>query len=383
MNGVCAGDVDAMLQATGSAERGLPGILYADDGVFRREVETLLSAEWMPVARADEIPDAGDYLTVELLGEPLVLIRGDDGAVRCFSNICRHRGALVARDAGNTRRLVCPYHAWSYDRTTGALISAPRMKHRVAPSQCDLPRIATETWLGFVYVNLDGAAPPLAPRLTALEARLAPYRTAEMRHVFTGAKVWAANWKAVVENFLEAYHLSVVHSETLHPITPTALARKFEGGAQFTGYCSNYREDAGDRGKGAPELSEAERRRSTLFGVFPGHLVSQAASLLVSFALMPEAPDRTVVRWTLSVFGDDLCEAEIEDRIRLWTAVNEEDRAMLERTQRGYTSRFAQAGPLADADGEGTIADFNRYLRTRILGRAASPAPDPIRSAPR
>ncbi|MEM6679223.1 MAG: aromatic ring-hydroxylating dioxygenase subunit alpha [Pseudomonadota bacterium] len=367
MSRLPARDVDGMLREMGDAERGLPGVLYANDAVFRCEAETLLATEWMPIGRADEIPDPGDYLTAELLGEPLVIVRGDDGVVRCFSNICRHRGALIASGSGNAKRLVCPYHAWSYDRTSGALVSAPRMKDRIAPSQCDLPAVATEVWQGFIYVNLDGTAAPLAPRLSALSARLAPYRTSEMRQVFTGEKVWAANWKAVVENFLEAYHLSVVHPSTLHPITPTALARKFDGGAQFTGYCSNYREDAGNRGTGAPELSEAERRRSTLFGVFPGHLVSQAASLLVSFALFPEAANRTVVRWTISVYGDDLSEAEIEERVLLWTTVNEEDRRMLERTQLGYGSRFAQSGPLADADGEGTIADFNRYLRAKLL----------------
>ena len=357
----------------GSADGGdhsLPPVLYSDAHVFRREVDRVLSAEWMPVARCDEMPNPGDFLTLELLGDPLVVMRGDDGRIRCFSNVCRHRGALVASGCGNAKRLVCPYHAWSYDRTSGALVSAPRMKDRVDAADCGLPHVATEIWQGFVYVNLDGSAPPLAPRLAALEARIAPYRTAEMRHVFTGSKVWAANWKAVVENFLEAYHLSVVHNKTLHPITPTALARKFDGALQFTGYYSNYPVDAGDRGKGADGLSDAERRRSTLFGVFPGHLVSQAASLLVSFALLPEAVDRTVVRWTVSVYGDDLTDAEIEDRIRLWTEVNEEDSAMLERSQRGYGSRFARSGPLAGEDGEGTIVDFNAYLR-RMLGDLA------------
>ncbi|MEM9737357.1 MAG: SRPBCC family protein, partial [Pseudomonadota bacterium] len=121
------------------------------------------------------------------------------------------------------------------------------------------------------------------------------------------------------------------------------------------------------RGQGAPGLSDAERRRSTLFGMFPGHLASQAASLLVSFALLPEASDRTQVRWTISVYGDDLSDDEIAERVRLWSEVNDEDREMLERMQRGYGSRFAQSGPLADADGEGTIADFNRYLRAKML----------------
>lgn len=353
-----------------SVEHGLPGALYADADYFARETALLLSSEWLAVARADELGAAGDYLTVELLGEPILIVRGDDGEIRAFSNLCRHRGAPVASGAGNAKRFVCPYHAWSYDRSSGALISAPRMADRIDKARCGLPRIATEIWAGFIYVNIDGAAPPLQPRLAALEERLARYDTGSMRHVFTGEKLWAANWKAVVENFLEAYHLSVVHGATLHPITPTALAKKFDGAAAFTGYCSNYPNSAPDRGRGAPELTEAERRRSTLFGVFPCHLVSQAASLLVSFALFPEAADRTRVRWTISAYGDDLTDAEIEERVHLWTEVNDEDRLMLERTQRGFASRFATAGPLAGADGEGTIVDFHRYLASKPPGSA-------------
>lgn len=375
MSRLSEGDI-AELLAQSDGGQSLPPILYADPGVFQHEVDALLAREWLPIARADEVGEAGDFLTVEVLGEPIVLVRGDDGQLRAFSNVCRHRGAPVASGQGNLRRFVCPYHAWSYDRTTGALLSAPRMRDRAHSPACDLPQIATETWLGFVYVNLNAAAPPLAPRLKELEDRIQRYSTAQMRHVFTGEKVWAANWKSVTENFLEAYHLSVVHSATLHPITPTALARKFGGGAQFTGYCSNYPKSAPDRGHGAPDLTEAERRRSTLFGVFPCHLVSQSASLLVSFALFPQAPDRTHVRWTMSVYGDDLTEDDIAERVTLWSDVNDEDREMLEQTQRGYGSRFARSGPLAGADGEGTIADFNGYLRARLISGAnrANPA---------
>lgn len=351
-------------------ETGLDGPFYTDPSLYLAETVRVLRADWLYLCRADELPEPGDYLTLEVLDEPLVVVRGDDGAVRVLSNVCRHRGSPVALGAGNAKRFVCPYHAWSYARD-GALVSAPRMaRDRVEKKSCGLPEHRSETWMGFVYVNLDGAAEPLSPRLAPLASRLAPYETETMRHVHTAEELWRTNWKTLVENFMEAYHLSVVHTKTLHDVTPTGLSKKFEGGPVFSGYLANYPDSAPARGAGAPGLSAEERRRSTLFSVFPCHVASQSASLLASYALLPEGPDQVRVRWSLSVRADDLSEAEIAERVALWTEVNREDRDKLERTQRGFRSRFAQAGPLAPDDFEGVIADFHRYL----AGFLAEPA---------
>lgn len=351
-----------------TARAGLAGRAYAARDVFEAETADVLRRGWLCIGRTDEIAAPGDYLTLDLCGEPLLTVRGDDGVARVFANLCRHRSSPVAEGSGHARRFVCPYHAWSYGRD-GALLSAPRMPREAIADLC-LPRHRAEEWRGFLYVNLDGAAPALAPRLDALAGRVDPYAPGDFRTFHTGEKVWAANWKAVVENFLEAYHLSVVHTKTLHDYTPTALARKFDGGGAFTGYCANYPDRAAPRGRGAPGLSEAERRRSTLFCVYPCHLVSQAASLQASFCLIPEGPGRTRVRWSLASYGDEMDEGTRAQRIALWSAVNEEDRARLEATQRGIASRFADAGPLAPEHLEGVIADFHDFLYAGQENRA-------------
>lgn len=338
----------------------LSGKSYCCKDIFRSDIDNKLSAGWMCLGRADEIPNAGDFFTLQLFDEPLLIVRGQDEKIRVLANSCRHRASPVAEGSGNSKRFVCPYHAWSYS-LDGALRSAPRMPKKLTKDLC-LPEYRSEIWRGFLYVNISGTAAPLAPGLQALDERLAPYETETFQTFHVGEKVWHANWRALVENFVEAYHLSVVHSQTLHGYTPTRLARKFAGSAAFTGYCANYAEDAADRGHGAPNLSAEERRRSTLFSVFPCHLVSQAASLIASFCLIPEAPGRTRVRWSLSSYGDDLSEELKAVRIELWRQVNEEDRARMEATQRGIASKFAGAGPLADDDFEGTIADFHCYL---------------------
>ncbi|MBY6262732.1 aromatic ring-hydroxylating dioxygenase subunit alpha [Azospirillum sp. 412522] len=348
------------------AARCLPGRFYTDPDYFRYEVETFLSKEWHCLGRADEIPNPGDYFTTRLFDEPLLVVRGEDGAVRVLSNVCRHRGMPLAETSGSARRFVCSYHAWSYDRA-GRLINAPRMRDKgVTAETCRLPSFPSEIWNGFIYANLDPDARPLTPRLGQLAALLGNYDTAGMRIVRSFEEEWRTNWKCLVENFMEAYHLSVVHPQTLHPYTPTGLSRKSMSDDAFTSYCANYPDTAASRGVGAPALSDEERRRSTLFCVFPAQVASQAATLLVSLSIQPLAVDRIKLRWTMSTYGDELSRDDLESRISLWHEVNREDREKLERMQRALSSRHALSGPLAPGDYEGTIWDFQRYLGRQI-----------------
>lgn len=350
----------------------LPGAFYTNPEYFAHEVDSILSSEWHCLGRVDEIPNPGDYFTFQILDEPLLVVRGDDGAIRVLSNLCRHRGMLLAEGAGTVRNFVCSYHAWSYARD-GALLNAPRMENKgVKAGSCRLPEFRSETWNGFIYANLDEEAAPLAPRLTGLESLIGAYRPTEMRTVRSFDEVWHTNWKCLIENFMEAYHLSVVHPQTLRPYTPTGLSRKSLSDDNFTAYCANYPARARSRGIGAPGLSEDERRRSTLFNLFPTQIASQSATLLVSFSVMPLAVDRIRVRWTLSTYGDELSPAELEERIALWIEVNREDREKLERLQTALRSRHAPSGPLAPRDFEGTIWDFYRYLGRRL------PVPEPV-----
>jgi len=352
----------------------LPGRFYTDPDYFRHEVDTFLSKEWHCLGRADEIPNPGDYFVTQLFDEPLLLVRGDDGEVRVMSNLCRHRGMPLVEGTGSTRRFVCSYHAWTYGRG-GELMNAPRMRDKgVTAENCSLPIFRSEVWNGFIYANLDNDALPLSPRLAQLDHLLANYRSSEMRFVRSFEEDWHTNWKCLVENFMEAYHLSVVHPETLHPYTPTGLSRKSMSDDSFTSYCANYPETATSRGQGAPGLTDEERRRSTLFNLFPTQIASQAATLLVSFSIMPLAVDKIRVRWTMSTYGDELTQDELEDRIALWLEVNREDREKLERMQKALSSRYAPSGQLAPRDYEGTIWDFYRYL-----GRQTQPAQQPLR----
>lgn len=349
-----------------SEARCLPGKFYTCPDFFQFEVETFLKKEWHCVGRVDEVPAPGDFFTTHLFNEPLLICRGDDGEIRALSNLCRHRGMPLAEGRGSTRRFVCSYHAWSYGRD-GKLSNAPRMQDKgVNAEKCSLPSFRSEVWNGFIYVNLDDDAAPLSSRLENLEALLGNYGTQDMRIVHTQEEIWNTNWKCLVENFMEAYHLSVVHPGTLHPYTPTSLSRKSMSDDSFTSYCANYPDHAESRGVGAPELTEEERTRSTLFCLFPTQIASQAATLLVSLSIQPLAVDKILVRWTMSTYSDELTSEELEARLALWNEVNREDREKLERMQRGLSSRHAPSGPLSPRDFEGTIWDFYRYLSRSI-----------------
>lgn len=346
----------------GAAAQTLPGWCYTSEGRFREERETVLEQGWHCLGRSDELSDPGDYLTAHVLDEPLIAVRGQDGKVRVLSNICRHRAMPLAQGQGNIKRFLCPYHAWSY-RLDGTLLRAPHMDNAgFDPKSCRLPEFPVFEWNGFIYVSLGAEAKPLEPQLRGLDELIRAYEPETYEIVHSEEEVWRCNWKCLVENFMEGYHLSVVHPATLRGYTPTELARKSVSGSAFTSYIAHYPDSIPPRGTGAPGLSPAQRHASHLFAVFPAQVVSISANLLVSLMLRPLDADSVAVRWTMSVHPGDRDADLIRQRIALWQEVNREDREKLELLQKGLRSRHATAGPLAGPDFEGTIRDFHRYL---------------------
>ncbi|MEP4196769.1 MAG: aromatic ring-hydroxylating dioxygenase subunit alpha [Aliishimia sp.] len=338
----------------------MPGAFYTSQKQFNREAATVLRRGWHCLGRADEIPNTGDFFTTQLLNEPLIVVRQADTEIAVLANVCRHRGMPLAEGSGNTKRFVCSYHAWAYD-LNGGLMRAARMKNAGFDAKnCGLHRHNMQVWRGFIYVNLDGAAAPFAH--PTLDGLLVNYESESFRVAHMAEEIWNTNWKCLVENFMEGYHLSVVHPETLHGYTPTGLARKLASGDGFTSYAANYPKSIPLQGLGAPNLTQDERLRSTLFALFPTQVASQAASLLVSLSIFPLNAGQIRVKWTLSTYADDLDADTIAERIALWDKVNQEDREKLERMQIALGSEHAQSGPLAEDDYEGTIRDFQLWL---------------------
>ena len=216
-------DDEAMARVRQPLEKAwtLPPDAYTDPDCFAAEARTVFKRDWVCVARVDQLPNAGDYICADLVDQPIVITRDQDGALHALSRVCLHRAMPLAEGAGNTRRLVCPYHNWVYE-LDGQLRTAPMMDGAVGfdVTQCQLRRLRLETWQGFIFVNRDEKAAPLAPRLSGLEALVAGHGFATMRVVHTLEYDSPWNWKILVENFMEAYHHIGTHRDSLQPTYP-------------------------------------------------------------------------------------------------------------------------------------------------------------------
>lgn len=346
---------------------GMPAGFYTSPEFLALEVDELFRKEWVCIGRVEEAAAPGDYWTADLLGEPLLVVRGEDGGVRVYSNVCRHRGTPVASGRGNTRHFQCPYHAWTYD-LRGRLLRAPFIEGRedFDRAGCALPEVATEVWLGFLFVNLDGQAPPLAPRLEGLLPIVRNYHLEEMVLGHCETESWNTNWKCLTENFMEGYHLSTVHYETLHPITPTRLCEHFPAGEGYLGYYSRFPAGLPPRGRYHPDLTDAERNRSVMFAILPGLVAGTAGHKGSFICLQPESADRVRGKRGIIFSDPDAGDGERRAVVDLFERTMAEDKAQLLNHRRGLASRSFRPGPLGPPDVEGTVWDFYRYMARRL-----------------
>ena len=204
--------------------RLLPPELYTSPEFFAFEKRAIFLKEWLCVGRANQIPDPGDYLTIEIAGEPLIAARDQDGEINVFSAVCQHRGMVVAEDEGNCSRFTCPYHHWVYG-LDGSLLGAPAMERAVGFDKAEfgLPPLKVELWQGFIFANFDHDASPLGPTLTKIDVILERYDL-ENTTTLQGKRLtnlpW--NWKVMHENFNDPYHASRLHGP-LQTFAPSHL----------------------------------------------------------------------------------------------------------------------------------------------------------------
>jgi len=347
--------------------RAMPAAFYTDPAVLAVEERELFRREWVCIGRAEELSQPGDWMTLRLGGEPVIVSRGDDGHLRAFSNVCRHRGAVLAEGKGNARFLSCPYHAWTYDMQ-GRLIGTPGLPKRddFDRANCRLPEFACRTWLGFVFVSLAAEPPPLAPRLAALEERVRNYHLEETTLRYVAEEVWDTNWKCFVENYMEGYHLSPLHRETLHPVNPTRLCRHFPPGEGYFGYNAGFDASLPRPQKGHRDLSDEEARTCVMFAVPPGLVVGCSSDYSSFVCVQPEGVGRVRARMGLIFFGQDWPQDRVDWAVELFRRTMDEDKAVLRRVTEGLNSAYYEPGPLAPADREGTVWDFYDYLHRRL-----------------
>lgn len=356
----------------GDEARAMPAEFYTSTDFLSLEKENVLRREWMCIGHVGEVSNTGDFYTTELLDEQLLVTRDTNDIVRVLSNVCRHRGNQVAEGSGNSQRFVCQYHTWSYDNT-GALLSAPLIKNTPSfdKSKCALPEFASEIWNGWIFVNLDGQAKPLAPRLTGLQRIVNNYHPEERFLNFIEEDTWNCNWKCLFENFMEGYHLSTTHLETLHKITPTRLCKKMESGEGWTGYHAYYDPDYPPRGPFHKDLTDDEKINSPMYGIYPNLVVGMATNFTLFMCLRPNGVDKVNIRWGVTGLENDPGAQKVKDYIHLCKTFNAEDREKLEVLQVALKTRHFQGGPLAPDDYEGSIWDFIQYMAKHLATEPA------------
>ena len=359
--------------------RMLPLEVYRSPAVLQSEHDRVLSPAWHCVGRTADLPNPGDHLVGEIPhrhldgadGHRSVLVaRGDDGVLRAFDNVCIHRGAPLVAGCGNEARFTCPYHAWVY-RLDGQLVGAPYMQsdeRPFEPGQHRLGELPLEVWEGFVFVNAHVDAAPLAPSLSGLTNVVARFHIADYIPVHQQVDVWATNWKLLVENFMDTYHVFKVHRATFGPTSDSPLNTTMYPGTDAWAH-----HVALDRGEMAhPDNSELTgdwRRAVVLAAVFPTHVMQLQPDYLWYLQVSPLGTDHVRIRWDVSVAPDVLAEqpdreAYVAGLVALITAVNGEDQPVVESIRRAADGPQFERGPFSEY--ERNVYDFDRYIVRRL-----------------
>jgi choline monooxygenase len=346
--------------ATVSESRTLPWSWYTDPAVLGREQERVFGRFWQYAGHAGEVAGSGSFAATRAGHVPVLLVRGRDGALRGFVNVCRHRGTLLAEGSGRRETIQCPYHAWTYD-LDGSLRAAPRSDREPGfdREELGLVPIRADTWGPFVFVNPDLEAPPLHEYLGELPGLIAEAGVDVDALVFRNRVEveYDANWKICSENYLECYHCSVAHPSFSKAIdvAPDAYAL----GTQRW-FSSQY--GAPRDGGGGIYDATGEVRRGQFHFLFPNTPINVMPGK-PNFSIgpvIPTGPERTY-RFLDYFFAPEVDDRWIDDYVTLDNQVGAEDRALVERVQRGVRSGALDHGVLMP-ESERLIAHFQALI---------------------
>jgi phenylpropionate dioxygenase-like ring-hydroxylating dioxygenase large terminal subunit len=368
--------------ADGMAARFLPPQAYHSESFHRFELEAVWAREWLCVGRLEEIPQPGDYFSIAIAGEPVLIVRAAEDEVAALSAVCRHRGMIVAEGRGNCgRAFVCPYHHWAYDRR-GKLIAATQMDDvgTFDRASTRLPALRTELWRGFVFVNLDEDAEPLTDRLASIEELVAPYGIEDLRGEFLRDPDYRMefdfdwNWKIYADGQNECYHCDKLHGETPcmmgYDFATAAIGSTNEDSGVF---CYHMRSRAIDvtlnhlgRAIFPPiaGLSEEQRWITHSVVIAPGMFMQLLPDSVIGVSWLPTGPTSVRVK-RHRLYPQQTLEREdfVEQHAAEDAAVREfveQDLYAFERVQRGLRSRFAPRGPISAR--EQVMVGYNRWL---------------------
>lgn len=361
---------------------------YREPAIFEQEMERIFSREWLFAGHIARIPHPGDYFTYKVGSEPLVIIRGQDGAVNAVWNVCRHRGALICLEpCGSVKKLVCPYHQWVYE-TDGTLLAARQMPDDFNKNDFGLQQARVHVFEGFIFVNLSPDAPDFVP---PNEAPMFPV------HDLAGAKIACrkeytvhANWKVVIENFVECYHCGTVHPEYSAAMAGANSSFMSSKESELQAGCTIAERKAkvAELGldpkfhyfllrPGFQTQSMDGKPVAPLMGTYPAYSGMTWCSWLgwtmemeacpdyaAVFRFTPLSATQTHVEGTWLVRGDAVegIDYDPERVAAFWVRTGEQDWDICETVQRGIESTRYAPGPLSLSE-SGPRSFLNEYRR--------------------
>lgn len=349
----------------------IPSEWYTDPRVAELERRAVFGRSWQLVGRADQVAAPGQYLTATVAGEPVVVVRGEDGALRGFFNVCRHHAAAVmTAPCGRARQLRCPYHGWTYG-LDGGFRSAPELGGLRAfdPAESGLVPLRVDTWEQLVFVHLDPAAAPLAGDLGEVARRIAPLRLAELK--FCERRSWEirCNWKVFVDNYLDGgYHIPFLH-KGLNSILPLR-----EYTIETLGRACLQRSPIDPAG-GEAMTASVRKGQAFYYWLYPNLMLNWYEGYLDTNLVIPLGVDRMLV--VFDFYFADVGPAAAERNARSMDVserIQDEDHAICESVQRGLASRAYGRGRLSVRREAGEHL-FHRLLAADLrAGLAPEPA---------
>ena len=349
----------------------LPPKAYTDPQVFEAEVAGIFDREWVCVGRTDQVAAPGDFMCVDLISQPIVITRDRAGELHALSRICVHRGMPVAEGSGNASRLTCPYHKWVYE-LDGSLRGAPMMEEveDFDERSCRLPGLALEVWEGFIFVNLNTDAAPLAPQLSGLDELVGNYHFGDLVVAETVRFDSPWNWKILVENFMEAYHHIGTHKETLEPIFPSRQSSVPDNDGQPWSFLwMPTTEPVPAEESIFPELSEEQRNGLFAAAILPNFLFAGSAHNGIWYQLEPRGHDAMDLKIHVllpAAIADSLSADEKKKVAELVSVIHREDIAANEGPWRGLHGALTTQGRLSTF--EKAIWQLNQYWLDRLAG---------------
>jgi phenylpropionate dioxygenase-like ring-hydroxylating dioxygenase large terminal subunit len=369
-----------------SGAQALPTWAYANEELLELEYPHFFLASWQFLGHENELQKPGDFVTLDLWRDSILVMRGRDGALRAFLNICRHRASRLLDGRGNCgARIQCRYHGWTYNndgRLSG--IPSPESFPDVDRSELGLLEINCQVYRGLVFARIAGEGPPIASRLGEADRWIAEYKPEDLvLQAEPVIEVWDANWKIAWDNYLENYHLPIGHPCLHRLLVESEVSADLPGGGSAGFFEMNPKPSSVEQERRYQELIECTDHRYTecvrrkwLQVDFESNMgIEFYPSLFSVFQVLPVAAGKTVIRMSLYAPPDlDPDEKELQAiDLAILDEVNQQDKVLCERIQRGVKTHGYRPGPLSLE--ESSIQAFHDRVRESLPVTRQAQAP--------